>query len=167
VLARLEREDPLQEMRAFASRWEVAAAALPLVAVSLLAPLTLHLLVALLFAVSIGGASGATEVTHGFGATWMFLSALLVGHAHVTLAIASALWAKSFARRQAADVCLSAGRAAAKALWITIGVSCLPGIALFGIPPILVAVTGVAFVPRAFRMTAERLARDRAMLGTS
>jgi hypothetical protein len=164
-LGRLEQEDPVATMRRLAARWEFSAAALPLVAVSLLAPLTLHLFVALLGALSVGGVLGVTDISRSF-ASWIFFSALFVGHAHVALAIASALWARTFARREAAEVRFHAGRASSRALWTTIGVSCVPSIVLCGIPPILVAVTGLTFVPRMFRMTAERLVRDRQMLGS-
>ena len=157
-LALLERCDPLVEMRSLASRWEFAAAATPLVALSLLAPLTLHLVVAL---VCLGG----FDAVRGFRTEWMPMSALIVGHAHFALAIASVLWAKSLPRREAIEVRLRVQRSWGKALVGTIVVSCLPGILFFGMPPILVALTGLAFVPWMFRSTAKTLVREREMLG--
>jgi hypothetical protein len=46
-----------------------------------------------------------------------------------------------------------------------VATAAVPGIALL-VPPILVALTGLVFVPWMFRATASVLMREREMLGT-
>jgi hypothetical protein len=158
-LATLERHDPLREMREVARRWEFAAVATPLTAISLLAPLTLHWLVDVLF---LGGASS----DNGFRTNWIPASAIIVGHAHLALVIACVWWARSLRRREAVEARLAINRSWGTAMAVTVATAAVPGIALLAIPPILVALTGLVFVPWMFRATASVLMREREMLGT-
>lgn len=160
-LARLERFDPLRDVRAAASRWERASNALPLAALSLLTPLTLHWLVYALLCVSEDGSAGVAQ----FG-RWVALSALIVGHAHLALLVTAVRWASSL-RTKAADVVrFDVHRSWGNALFLAIGVACLPGAVLVGLPPILVGLTGILFVPAMYVVTANRLVRERAALET-
>jgi hypothetical protein len=42
-----------------------------------------------------------------------------------------------------------------------VGLACLPGIVLLGIPPILVALTGLLFIPAMYVVTARCIQRER------
>jgi hypothetical protein len=158
-LATLERHDPLREMRDVSGRWEFAAVALPLTGISLLAPLTLHWVVAVAF---LGGASS----DEGFRTAWIPVSALIVGHAHLALVIACVWWARSLRTREALEARLLINRTWGTALAVTVATACVPGVVLLALPPILVALTGLVFVPWMFRAMAAVLVRERAMLGT-
>jgi hypothetical protein len=159
-LATLERHDPLREMRDVARRWEFAAAATPLTALSLLAPLTLHWLVAVVFL------GGGAPSDHEFRSAWIPGSALIVGHAHLALVIACLCWARSLRRRDALEARLTINRSWGGALAVTVATACVPGAVLLGVPPILVALTGLVFVPWMFRAMASVLVRERTLLGT-
>jgi hypothetical protein len=76
-LARLDAEEPLAAMRRTAERWERPAAAWPLAALSLVTPLTIHLLVDW-----IPNMGRDASVLKDFG-TWIALSVVLVGHSHL------------------------------------------------------------------------------------
>jgi len=40
-------------------------------------------------------------------------------------------------------------------------VACIPGVVLLGIPPLLVAVTGIAFLPATFGLAARKVVSER------
>jgi hypothetical protein len=150
-LLRLQREDSLGEARALAARWEWAGAALPLAALSMVAPLSLHFLVRSLFApVHVADFDG-----------WIVLSVILVGHAHVALCICAVLWARALSERHTATLADGLRGSMFKALFITVGVAALPGILLMGIPPLLVLVTGLVFVPAMYAATVRCMQRER------
>jgi len=158
-LARLESHDPLRRALGLASRWETASTALPLVGVSLLAPLTLHWLVAKGVGALSGGELSATD--YGW---WIMLSVLIVGHAHVVLAIFAARWARRVRRQELADIDLGLRRAWASTLGWTVVAACIPGILLVGVPPLLTVLTGMLFIPAMFHLAARSLVRERLAL---
>jgi hypothetical protein len=123
----------------FAESMMVPAAAIPL-----LFPITLHMPVALLLSDS-----------EGFN-DWVALSVWITGLPHAVLAITSALRARQ----------LVAGKRAwspARIYAATVIASCLPFVVLYAIPPVLVAITGLACMPLLYAM--ERIvARERAEL---
>jgi hypothetical protein len=161
-LARLEAYDPLRSTCELAMRWERGSAAMPLAAVSLVAPLTIHWLVWL------GLSMPHLEDTRmaDFG-TWIAVSALLVGHAHLALLVAAVRWAFSLRARETSTLRAGVHRHWGIALLVAIGVACLPGVVLVGLPPILVGVTGLLFVPFMFVGTARCIARERLALETT
>jgi hypothetical protein len=135
---------------------------MPLAAVSLVAPLTIHWLVWL------GLSMPHLEDTRmaDFG-TWIAVSALLVGHAHIALLVAAVRWAFSLRARETSTLRAGVHRHWGIALLVAIGVACLPGVVLVGLPPILVGVTGLLFVPFMFVGTARCIARERLALETT
>jgi hypothetical protein len=150
-LLRLQREDSLAKARALAARWEWAGAALPLAALSLVAPLSLHFLVRCLFVpMRVGDFDG-----------WIVLSAILVGHAHVALCVCATLWARGLAARHTASLADGLRGSMFKALFVTVGVASLPGILLLGVPPLLVLVTGLVFIPAMYAATVRCMHRER------
>jgi len=158
-LARLEARDPLRDARDAAMRWERSSAAFPLAAVSLLAPLTIHFLVYALFDMSHFGVSTLDD----FG-KWVAVSAVIVGHAHLALLVCASRWAYKLRARSTDEIPLDVNRAWLEALLISAGIACLPGIVLLGIPPILVVLTGLLFVPVMFKLMARRVVDERGVL---
>jgi hypothetical protein len=106
----------------------VASLVLPAVGAALVLPLTLHMLVALVFA--------APPPSFNM---WVELSLYITGFTHIVFAISCALRAHS----------LAAGRPAASAgkiyTW-TVLTSCVP-FGLLVLPPVLVAITALPFIP--------------------
>lgn len=92
------------------------------------------------------------------------LSVVLVGHAHLALLVCAVRWAFTLRTRATAELRVGLGRAWGKALAISAGIACLPGAVLLGIPPLLVAVTGLLFVPFMYFGTARILASERIAL---
>ncbi len=155
-LARLDAVDPIRTIERKLDPLELWAAVLPLTAVSLLAPLTLHLIVGLLF-----GGSGSIESIEA----WIKVCMVLVGHAHLALVAMVFAFGQRMARADDAALAdMNIRRAWRRAIAVAVGVSCVPGIVLvamprilssltgFGIdavavPPILSTLTGLAFIP--------------------
>jgi hypothetical protein len=129
----------------------VLSVVLPAIAVSLLMPLTLHLAVWALFRGDrsyeepAGAREWFTRMATGFD-EWIAMSLMIVGHAHLVLAALLARFAYRVARTPLAELGNEQSRGF-KALFWTAGVAAVPGIILFAIPPLLVAVTGIVFVP--------------------
>ena len=155
----LQSRDPLRDTCSAAMRWERRSAALPLAAVSLAAPLTLHWIVWCLLDVPRIGLQSAED----FG-QWIGISAVLVGHAHIALLVAAVRWTRKLRTLPTPQLRVDLSRAWGLALGVAVGVACLPGVVLLGIPPILVAVTGLFFVPVMFHLTARSIERERVAL---
>jgi len=158
-LARLQSSDPLRAAFDLAMSWERRSAALPLAAASLLAPLSIHALVWFPFAHLPTFTSGMDD----FG-TWIGLSVVIVGHAHLALLVCAVRWAYRLRSVETAKLRTGLGRAWGIALLVSAGIACLPGIVLLAVPPILVLVTGLAFVPLMFHGVALALDRERRAL---
>ncbi len=167
--------DPLGELRARAIARETKSVAFPLAALSLLGPLTIHGAICLV----IWMATGAAGEVRDFG-FWIATSAVLVGLAHAALVLQVVLWARSLRRRETARLRDKLHSAWSKALLITGGVALVPAIFIaWGeelapfvvIPPILVLLTGVLFLPFAYLGAArcleqERVALDEGLVGS-
>lgn len=163
-LARLDADSPVREIGALTDRvdrLESYSTGLPLVAISLLAPLTLHLLVSTLFDRSGPfSPSGLRDFSQ-----WIRISLLIVGHAHIALVACAALFARKMRRLD--DEGLGKLRIApewAKALGMAVLVAAVPGVLLLAVPPLLAAVTGIAFIPLMYIFMHRRLTNERAVL---
>lgn len=154
-LARLDADDPLAGMRRMAERWERAAAAWPLAALSLVTPLTIHLIVDW-----IPNIGRDASMLRDFG-TWIALSVVLVGHSHLAVLVGAVRWARSLPERPTDLLTLGLSRSWGVTLLVAVGLACLPGIVLLGIPPILVALTGLLFIPAMYIVTARCIQRER------
>jgi hypothetical protein len=151
-LARLERAVRTSPVRALAVQGERASIGLPMVAVGLLAPLTLHLA----FCVLTGWGSDLDK--------WIRLSLLLVGHAHLVLA--GLLWRLATkARTFSVPELRRAGRRAGWSIvGLTVLASAVPGAVLLLVPPLLTLVTGLAFIPLLTWIMLRKLAAERRIL---
>lgn len=152
-LARLARP-VLDHLHDLADRLERRSVALPLMALALLAPLTLHFVVATLL-----GASGNFD-------TWIVMSLVLVGHAHLVLAWSAWRFAGAL-RQRSLDELYHPCRDGVRALGATFAWSILPSGLLLFIPPLLVALTGALFVPASFGSMQRRVAAERTALRTA
>jgi hypothetical protein len=154
-LLRLQREDSLADARALAARWQRAGAALPLAALSIIAPLTIHFVVWCLL---------APHEVLDFG-EWIAMSVVIVGHAHVALCVCAVVWANRLCRYETSELNV-VQPSWARSLFITVGVACVPGLLLLAIPPLLVFVTGLVFVPAMYGATLRCMVRERLELET-
>ncbi|PIE17398.1 MAG: hypothetical protein CSA65_09050 [Proteobacteria bacterium] len=153
-LGRLEDQTPRDFALATAHRYERLGFQLPLVALALLAPLSIHLGVALAFlGLSISG----------FG-TWILTSAALVGHAHLTLALFAVFHVVRVQRELDTGTRVTGASRGLIALLWTVGASAIPGVVLLCVPPLLVALTGLLFVPWAFHWVGAAAQAERATL---
>jgi hypothetical protein len=159
-LERLERAAPGAEARAAADRLERASVALPLMGLAMLAPLTIHLAV-----YRVCMFEPRMESPHGYD-KWIAFSLVIVGHAHLVLALCAWLYARKLRREPAwklrSNVIRRDGWHAL--LWATLA-GAVPGALLFLIPPLLVLATGALFVPLAFWAMGRRVLLERALLG--
>jgi hypothetical protein len=140
-------------LHAVAGRLEGPSYSLPLVGLALVAPLSLH---APLFLLAPDEGMSSLH-------SWITASVFLVGLAHLTLAVMS----YRFARRLHRGLVLAADRESLLALCVTIAAGCVPGVFFAGIPPILVAITGLLFVPASFLAMERRQRRERGLLSAS
>lgn len=153
-LGRLDAQRPQLFLVERVHRLERAALQLPVLIVSLLAPLTIHLLIALVFL-------GVRLADFG---QWMMTTAVLVGHAHLILALFAIFHVVRVQRELDAGTRVSGGSRGLVALLWTVGASAVPGVVLLCIPPLLVAMTGLLFVPWMFHWVGHTALVERMVL---
>lgn len=151
-LARLEEARSSAPSRGRAIALEGRSLALPMTAVGLLAPLTIHF--AFYQLGSIGG---------GFD-DWISLSLMIVGHAHLVLV--GLLWAlaRKVRKLTISEIAVEQSRAGWRILGWTVLASAIPGIVFLLIPPVLTTVTGLLFIPVLVWAMLGSLRRERAAL---
>jgi len=175
ALAELEATpSPIADARHRIDRWQSLGLAMPMVACSLAMPLTLHF-------VCFAAWSGFTSLASvgpvyrsnvpgwyrflGNIAefdTWIALSAIVVGHAHLVLATHAALFVRGLRRLlPEAPPPSHPGR---RGLIAAIVASAIPGGIILLIPPALTFITGVVFVPLMYRAAADTFVRERFQL---
>jgi hypothetical protein len=159
-LARLAALPPGASLHALAASQERASASLPLIALSLLLPLSIH---GSLYAIAVVATCHA-EVIGNYD-YWILLTIIGVGHAHLALAWFVRSFAKSLANIPDDELLAEAERRARRAFWWTVGVSAIPGAYLVLIPPILVAITVALFCKPMFRRIAAEVLLERQELG--
>ncbi len=160
-LARIDASHPTAALARRVERLEIWSTALPLAAISLLAPLTLHFLVGLLF----GWTSSPYRSTAEEFTTWLRISLVIVGHAHLALMACAIAFARKMKRLDTLGVAgLMIHAEWAKALGIAVAVAAVPGIILLALPPVIAALTGLVFVPAAFISTRRRVLDERAVV---
>jgi hypothetical protein len=150
-MARLDAADPVRVVEGYSigsgRTHATLSVALPLAAISLLAPLNLHLVFSLLFM----NASASLPSLASSYAEWIRISLVIVGHAHLALMILAILFARRLMARPYDELgAMNIHAEWSKALGITVLVSAVPGIVFMLVPPLLSAITGLAFVPLMF-----------------
>lgn len=153
-IARLEEARPMGFVRDSADRLGRLSIAAPMVAMALLGPLSLHMCVAALPLVANGD-----PMLEDFG-NWMAISAVVVGHAHLVLALVSWRYTgRLFAGRSGAA--LNEG---VKALGWTVFTAAVPGILLIVLPPLITCATGLFVVIPTFIWAHRTASREHALL---
>lgn len=158
----LEASAPAREARAQVERWERRSLALPMVALSLFAPLTLHWLVTLLVGALATSRNPALDPS-AFGA-WIGLSLLVVGHCHLVLVFLVLRRVKTLTSRTGVPLAFQEHEGFRAFGWTAL--STLPVAVLFLIPTALVGVTGIVFIPAMFARARSTLLAERAQLDT-
>jgi hypothetical protein len=161
-LAMLEAPLFSDEDRAWTDRLEVWSVALPMMAMALIAPLTIHAVVVGIARVVMGSSPVFLRFDR-----WIALSVVLVGHAHVTLAVLSYRFAKEIRALQWYEIeAKGRGLSATAVLW-TVAASAVPGAILVLIPPAITLVTTMLFSPAMFCVMRRSVIEERAALGLS
>jgi hypothetical protein len=154
-LAQLDHDTRRTALTSRVSRLERASVAATLAGWALLTPLSLHLVVAAAGATSWGDCVTAFD-------RWIDASLVLTGFAHVTLAVLGWRYANKL---RAWDHVREDAPGGGWAAWgWTILASCLPGIIALAIPPIVVALTGLLFIPATFTFMRWRVSQERFVL---
>ncbi len=165
---RLEGLSPARVIKDLADRIEWRSVALPMTALALLLPLSLHYLV--VTTLNVGLPDG-----RDFDG-WISLSLLFVGHCHVVLSYQAWRFARQI--RDAGDVFtvgLIADRSGWQAWGLTIVSSMVAGILLLVVVPIagialvivapaVVAATGLVFIPSMFARMGKKIREERLLL---
>ena len=152
AVAWLERARPVPALRWQAAGYERQSVALPLIAYALLTPLTLH--------------SPVCLATGGLGAldSWIRVSLVIVGHAHLVLAFLYWWAARWVSNSPTQAIVFERSRKEWSIFGFTVLASALPGAVLFLIPPILTTVTALLFHPLFFRAMIRTLRAERRAL---
>ena len=156
-LARLEEQSALGLVAARIDRLERASVALPLVALSLLAPLVIHFAVYALLVRPLSAGRGLDFDD------WIRLSLMLVSHAHLVLAAMALRFAKRLRRAPSDEIQLRTP-SAWSAWGAAVGAAAIPGALLLLIPPLLVAATGAMFVPAMFNWARRQVWWERGLI---
>ncbi len=157
-LARLETSRPAFILERAATRLEGWSAAFPLTMLSFLMPLTLHFVVGHFLGRGDGGLSAKSYDE------WIGMSVAIVGHAHLVLAICALVYGLKLARRESALIASGVSKDWLKAFGFTILAGAVPGALLFLVPPIVVALTGIVFIPAMYIFMGRRIVSERRLL---
>jgi hypothetical protein len=161
-LARLQTSRPSVVLSRLAWAAEKRSVALPMMALSLLAPLTIHAIVCALVKSQDSEAWFFEE--HGFG-TWIAMSVAIVGHAHVALAVCCWRFAGRVRSMHTAELARDSNADWTRAMGVAFVCALVPGVVLLAIPPVLSLVTGILFVPLMFLRMRRRVLLERRLLG--
>jgi hypothetical protein len=150
-------------VRARAEKLEGLSAALPLAALSLLMPLTLwYFLVRFLAAVASDDGLTATSSDQ-----MISISVFLTGIAHLALAVFSVRFGLKLATRETEDL-RESGPSTWMGGWVVATLAgTIPGVLFFLLPTMLIAITGMYFIPIMLIGMAKRIALERGDLGLS
>ena len=156
---------PAESLGARLRRLEVASFALPMIGCSLLLPLTLHTLFLILTRGLGAGGSGHTDFPFPPDLeccdSWITVSVVIVGHAHLVLAGNAWLYARRLARET--DLSLPRSDGWIALAW-TVLASAIPGAILWLVPPTIAVATGTAFIPAMYARARTIARRERATL---
>ena len=126
-----------------------------MMALALLAPLTIHLVVYALF---------RQRAVDRFD-TWIATSLVVVGHAHMVLAYLAWRFAKRMRALTTEAIAEGAAGRGFREYGYTVLASAIPSALLYLLPPILTAATGLLFVRPMFRAMTDAVVRERRALG--
>lgn len=125
------------------------------IGIGLIAPLLLHAIVFSVLSVAVGEFN--LDMAQEF-AVYMGIAVVVVGHAHLIVIGLGMRFVHGLVR-EGRD-----GSAAFSVLIATV-VSCVPGMVLFFIPPVLVFITGAVLIPLLYAYVRREVAKERARFG--
>lgn len=143
-------------------RLERASVALPLMAIALLAPLTIHSAV---YAVALA-ANDCLREFRQFD-KWIAVSLVIVGHAHLVAVYGCHRFAKKLKALPSVLIEKEGKSLGWSALWWAAVASAVPGAVLYLIPPLIALATGLLFMPAMFYFMRRRLIAERGVLAAS
>lgn len=156
-LSRLDESDAREQIDRDLGRLELWSTSLPLIATSLLAPLSIHFCAAPLF--------GPHYDFMRSYAGWIRISLVVVGHAHLALAFMAHRFAKKMRSKSPTDLReMPLTGEWGRALGIAVLVAAIPGILLLVVPPVLSAITGILFIPFMFVLMHHNLTHERSAI---
>lgn len=161
-IERLSEIEPDLVLRDKVDRREVWSVALPMIAVSLLGPLTLHLI---LYSVAL--ILGIVDGRFVDFDKWMALSLAIVGHAHLVAAGLCYRYAKKVSQVSPGEVIEMSKRSDSRTFWWTVLASAIPGAILLLIPPVVALVTGRGISWVMFRYMQRKILEERSALKIS
>ncbi|MEZ4310740.1 MAG: hypothetical protein R3F14_22075 [Polyangiaceae bacterium] len=161
-LALLENDSVRSAAAKAAAASERRSIASPMIAASLVLPLTIHMVAGMVLK---GPRSmmNLERVIRDFD-WWIAATFILVGLAHGVLAVLCARFASRVADAPLASLAEKSPQSGWGALGWTVLASLVPGLVAIAIPPILVAVTGAMFVPHMFKYMHRRAVEERRAL---
>jgi hypothetical protein len=160
-IARLEmpiRRDMSEQI----DRYEQRSVALPLIAIALLAPLSLH---ACVYGIALAVLDDLSAMRN-FD-VWILWSLCIVGHAHIVLAWLCHRFAKACRKLSVEEVEAQGSHIGWRAYGWSLLASAIPGAVLYLLPPIISAVTGLLFSPAMFSVMRRRIVQERHLLSAA
>lgn len=149
-LERARRYDPGQQAMRLVGSMESASLAPLLAGIGLLLPLSLHFLVGMgLLGVELAEFDG-----------WIAMSAVVVGHCHVILAVRAWRYGKQLTTAPTVALLHRVYEQGWKTYGIVLAASLFPGVLLLFVPVVLVGVTGL-FIPLLYGWAPRRLVEER------
>jgi len=160
-VARLQHAPPLGQLKARIDALEVPSVWVPLMGWALVAPLSMHLMLAIALGwIEVPGTGPQHESFDG----WILASVVLTAVGHAVLC----KMAVRFARRL--RTWSPASLAKPPSVWAPYGWTmlgaCVPGLILYCVPPLIAAVTSL-FIPVTFGALKHRVLRERALVALS
>jgi len=159
-LARLESNSIRRAAAKIVAGEERASLGLPLAGLGLLAPLTIHLAV---WALINAGHADPMRWVQSFD-WWIAATLILVGVAHGVLVYLAWRFARIAGETATRELSWRRPVGGWAALGWTVAGSLLPGVIAIAIPPVIVFLTGVLFVPYSFHAMHRRLVEERNLL---
>ncbi len=149
-LERARRYDPGQHATRLVGSMESASLAPLLAGIGLLLPLSLHFLVGM----------GLLDVELAEFDGWIAMSAVVVGHCHVILAVRAWRYGKQLTTAPTVALLHRVYEQGWKTYGIVLAASLFPGVLLLFVPVVLVGVTGL-FIPMLYGWAPRRLVEER------
>jgi hypothetical protein len=149
-LERARRYDPGQHAMRLLGSMEAASLAPLLAGIALLLPLTVHFIVGL-------GLMGTEVAEFDF---WIAMSAIIVGHCHLILAVRAWRYGKQLTTAPTVALLHRVYEQGWKTYGIVLAASLFPGVLLLFVPVMLVGVTGL-FIPLLYGWAPRRLVEER------
>jgi hypothetical protein len=160
-LVRVERAQPRRIAADRIERAESWSASLPLVGMALLGPLVLHCLVWMAYT------SGGAAFRLGAFDAWIGMTVPIAGLAHLVLAFRAAAFGPRLKEKSTRELRLMPSHYGWMSLMFTSIAGLIPGAILLLVPPVLIFVTGLAFIPYSFYRMSRAIVAERDLVAAN